>query len=189
MRTMVWAAALGVGALAAVLLGVSMLAASQTTSQTAPPPDLMSPPLVTALLRASKSVPAPPSGTATVNVPCQGKERVTSSRSSSSVQVQWELVGGGDYQRSTVRQARCLARHGFLSRDDLASLVKARPTRSRHGLGRVVPLSLQLDPSALASAGGVSLLVWNLRPRLSSSTRSGAKVGGPDRFRVDEPVG
>jgi hypothetical protein len=152
-RTMVWAAALGVGALAAVLLGVSMLAASQTTSETAPPPDLMSPPLVTALLRASKSVPAPPSGTATVNVPCQGKERVTSSRSSSSVQVQWELVGGGDYQRSTIRQARCLARHGFLSRDDLASIVKARPTRSRHGLGRVVPLSLQLDPSSLALSG------------------------------------
>jgi hypothetical protein len=85
---------------------------------------------------------------------------VTSSgSSSSSIQIQWELVGGGgEYQRSSIRQARCLARHGFLSRSDLASIVSAKPTQSRHGVGRVVPLSLQLDPSSLA-LGGWGLLV------------------------------
>jgi hypothetical protein len=152
-RIRVWASALALGALAAVLLGVSMLAASQTTSQAAPPLDLMSPPLVTALMKASDAVPAPTSGTTTLNVPCLGEQRVTSSGSSSSVQVQFELVGGDDYQRSIVRQARCLAHHGFLSRSDLASIIDAKSTHSRHGVGRVVPLSLQLDPSSLALAG------------------------------------
>jgi hypothetical protein len=135
-----------------------MLAASQTTSQAAPPRDLMAPPLVTALLKASKTVPAPPSGTATLNVPCLGGQGVTSSGGGSSVQVQFELVGDHDYQRSTIRQARCLARHGFLSRSDLASIIGVKPTQSRHGVGRLVPLSLQLDPSSLA-LGGWGLLV------------------------------
>lgn len=146
------------GALAAIFLGVSMLAASQTMSQAAPPRDLMAPPLVTALLKASETVPAPPSGTATLNVPCLGEQRVNVFGSSSSVQVQFELVGGDDYQRSTIRQARCLARHGFLSRSDLASIIDAKPTQARHGVGRVVPLSLQLNPSSLA-LGGWGLLV------------------------------
>jgi hypothetical protein len=113
---------------------------------------------VTALLKASKTVPAPPSGTATLNVPCLGEQRVTSSGGGSSVQVQFELVGDDDYQRSTIRQARCLTRHGFLSRSDLASIIDAKPTQSRHGFGRVVPLSLQRDPSSLA-LGGWGLLV------------------------------
>jgi hypothetical protein len=72
--------------------------------------------------------------------------------------VQFELVGDDDYQRSTIRQARCLAHHGFLSRSDLASIIDVKPTQSRHGVGRVVPLSLQLDPSPLA-LGGWGLLV------------------------------
>ena len=127
-RIRVWASALALGTVAAVFLGVSMLAASQTTSQAAPPRDLMAPPLVTALLKASKSVPAPPSGTATLNAPCLGEQRVTSS-GGRSVQVQFELVGDDDYQRSTIRQARCLARHGFLSRSDLASIIDVKTTR------------------------------------------------------------
>lgn len=158
MRIRVWASALALGTLAAVFLGVSMLAASQTTSQAAPPRDLMAPPLVTALWKASKTVPAPPSGTATLNIPCLGEQRVTSSGGGSSVQVQFELVGDDDYQRSAIRQARCLARHGFLSRSDLASVIDVKPTQSRHGVGRVVPLSLQLDPSSLV-LGGWGLLV------------------------------
>ena len=128
-RIRVWASALALGTVAAVFLGVSMLAAGQTTSQAAPPRDLMAPPLVTALLKARKTVPAPPSGTATLNVPCLGEQRVTSSGGGSSVQVQFELVGDDDYQRSTIRQARCLARHGFLSRSDLASIIDVKTTR------------------------------------------------------------
>ena len=71
-RIRVWASALALGTVAAVFLGVSMLAAGQTMSQAALPRDLMAPPLVTALLKASKTVPAPPSGTATLNVPVWG---------------------------------------------------------------------------------------------------------------------
>jgi len=127
-RIRVWASALALGTVAAVFLGVSMLAAGQTMSQAALPRDLMAPPLVTALLKARKTVPAPPSGTATLNVPCLGEQRVTSS-GGRSVQVQFELVGDDDYQRSTIRQARCLARHGFLSRSDLASIIDVKTTR------------------------------------------------------------
>ena len=61
--------------------------------------------------------------------PCLGEQRVTSSGGGSSVQVQFELVGDDDYQRSTIRQARCLARHGFLSRSDLASIIDVKTTR------------------------------------------------------------
>lgn len=42
-----------------------------------------------------------------------------------------------------------------MNRADLASIVNTQPTRLRHGLNRVVPLSLQIVPSA------VPLTLWS----------------------------
>jgi hypothetical protein len=149
-KILVWAGALGLGALVAVLLGLSMLAASQTTSRVATPaaPWKL---LASAQMKALSSVSVPEKGPGSLNVPCVGKVQIGVGSITTTWTGETQLV-------LSPRLARCLRRHGFLSRSDLASFLSTKPTRTRHGPGRVVSQSLQLDPSPL-SLGGWSLLV------------------------------
>jgi len=150
-RTRLWVAGLASGALAAVLLGIPMLAAHQTTRRTAPaPPDFYV--LNGGIEAVFKSVAEPPPGLSrTVNVPCLGMQRLLG-ESEPAV-----FTTSAD-RPSVIRLARCLHRHGFLSTSDLALALGTRPTLTRHGIGRVVPLSLQLEPSALALSSWGALL-------------------------------
>jgi hypothetical protein len=141
-KTRLWVGILGVGGLAPVLLGLSMLAASETTTQALQPPDPFSPALMEAQAKAYGTV-LPTRLPATVNITCGGKVHMTEKGGT-----QGQLVlstGQTDY---IVRQARCLHRHGFLSSSDLASILTAPATHTRKGLGRIVPLSLQVRPSS-----------------------------------------
>ena len=123
-----------IGALGALLLGLSMLAASETEKRaeaTMEPYRL----LFEAQLRGLQHGPL-------ARIPCEPMQQAAKV--------------GSDYMTlhvvtlaETVRQACCLYRRGLMSRADLASIIDTQPTRLRHGLSRVVPLSLQVVPSAL----------------------------------------
>jgi hypothetical protein len=86
-----------------------------------------------------------------MDVPCVGKERIDGSERLSASII---LVD----RRSNLRQARCLHRHGFLSASDVAGVVGTPHRWTRHGIGRVVPRSLQLEPSSLSVGGWIILL-------------------------------
>jgi len=163
MRVVTSAAALAVGALVALLLGLSMLAASQTTER-----GKMSASSRHAMMRAgltatAQSLPAPGPATKSsaltlVKVPCTPLQRVAEQSSAGDVSVQWQAVAQTPAQQrvSTLRQARCLHRHGYLSASDLDVITRANQARIRHDLSKIVPLALQIEPSP------VPLTIWSL---------------------------
>jgi hypothetical protein len=161
MRMRLWAVALASGALAAILLGISMLAASQTTKRASMSPANRWPLLMSAELKAFNSVQLPLDPTATVSLPCGGKEHLGASQTGASQTAELNVSWGRD-PSSIASEARCLHRHGFLSRSDLASIINTSRTRTRHSLGRVVPLSLQIEPSVLSLSGWTALLSLEL---------------------------
>jgi hypothetical protein len=129
-----------IGALGALLLGLSMLAASETEKRaeaTMEPYRL----LFEAQLRGLRHGPL-------ARIPCEPMQQAAKVRSD---YMTLHVVTHAE----TVRQARCLYRRGLMSRADLAS-IDTQPTRLRHGLSRVVPLSLQVVPSALL------LTLWSI---------------------------
>jgi hypothetical protein len=93
-----------------------------------------------------------------VKVPCMPPQHVVVHNGEGEASVQWGVVAQTLVQQrvATVQRARCLHRHGFLSKSDLDSITRAKQVRIRHGLSRVVPLSLQIAPSA------VPLTIWSL---------------------------
>jgi hypothetical protein len=163
MKVITWAAALAVGALVALFLGLSMLAASQTTRRVKA---MGNPQLVlrqadlTAMSQSlAQSAPATKtSGFTVVKVPCMPPQHVVVHNGEGEASVEWQVVGHTPAQQriATVQQARCLNRHGFLGKGDLDSITHAKYVRTRHGLSSVVPLSLQIVPSA------VPLTIWSL---------------------------
>src|SRR2546423_15515224 len=112
-KIVAWAGALTIGALGIVLLGVSMLAASETTGRatSALRPYAV---LMTAELKAvAASNPEPQKKVGAVSkAPC------VTTKPGVLVSVT---------RADTVRKARCLFRHGFLSESALASIVEAKP--------------------------------------------------------------
>jgi len=184
MKMVAPAAALVVGALVAALLGLSMLAASQTTRRAATslaPWRL----LMSAELKAVNLPEPTQKPPESLDVPCLQGQHLNVSGNGSTGETPLFLVNDdAAYRRAIARQARCLHRHGFLSTSDYASIVSTKPTRITHGLGRVVPLSLQVIPSTLALTAwsvllvvelvGALLFIWYLqRHRRQPTTRTG----------------
>jgi hypothetical protein len=162
MKMLAWAAALVVGALVTALLGLSILAASQTTSRAATslaPWRL----LMYAELKAV-SLPEPTQmSPESLNVPCLQGQHLNVSGNRSTGETPLFLVNDdAAYRRTIARQARCLHRHGFLSTSDVASIVDSKRSRNTHGLGSVVPLSLQIIPSTLPLTAWSVLLAVEL---------------------------
>jgi hypothetical protein len=142
MKVAAWRGALAAGAVAATLLGLSMLAASETTHQSA-----ASDPWLVVMngdMRAWTSVPPQQNLPAIVKAPCERPQRITS-RGASVGQVL--VLDDAAELRSLVHRARCLHRHGFLSKSELDSIAGNGATIT-HGVARVVPPSLQIAPTA-----------------------------------------
>ena len=122
-----------------------MLAASQTsTRHVVPDPSLMT----HAELAATNSVRRPTRFPATIKPPCMPAQRMREGAITTIV--------FSDSDRSVAAQARCFYGHGFLTREELRSIVAAQPLQLRHGVARVVPLSLQVEPT------NALLAIWSL---------------------------
>ena len=161
MKVVIWAALLAVGALTAPLLGLSMLAASETEGHALAS---MAPwsVLMTAELRATSQTPnwgerpASHPKSWTVKPPCMPAQTVTAKGGTWATQTELVLRTDSAESASMTKQALCLHRLGFLSQDELASITGAETGQTRSALSRIVPLSLQIVPSTFL------LIIWSL---------------------------
>ena len=150
MKTAAWSMAIGLGAVVAVLLGLSMLAASETTREAEDSLVRLLPLTNAEIALMSNQMTSPG------RVPCIRMTKPTVIHTKNGTGTSYSFPLYAQTPAEEVREAQCLYRHGFMSDAGLDEVTRGRTVVVRHGVARLMPLSLQVVASPLP------LTVWSV---------------------------